>query len=133
VAFLIYIAHAVVVGIVLAAVIALDVSAAAKILIGAAFGLLALLILGLNELHSVTNKVHVFARLVFISRETQRLNRRDKRPAKEILSADLQQERSDQQIENALTSGVATSHYFLYGVVLVATTLGAYFVMRAYG
>jgi hypothetical protein len=131
VAFLIYIAHAVLVGIVLAAVIALDTSIPAKVLIGAALGLVAVLLLGLRELHSALTDINMFVRLLFISRETQRLDRKDKRPAKAILRSDLEQERSDREIEAALAWGAAAGHYVLYAVVLIATTFGAFFIFES--
>ncbi len=119
--------HALLVAVVLAALVSLDVSLAAKALFGALSGVLVFALLLLRDQAEHLARIHTTLRTIFVAVETRRLDRQNKRRAIDILAADIEQENSDQEIRSALSGHRSNSvvYWVIYLLtVAIMTTVG---------
>lgn len=122
------VAHAAIVGALVAAIFASDFSYSTKLIVAAAFGMGVLL---LKMILSITEKMatlEYFLRLAFISLERTRLDQNDGTPARDILAADIEQESIQKRVGKLLTPAdsmiVSTAVYVVALLASVAVTFG---------
>lgn len=128
---LLVLGHAVVVAVLVAALLRWEASVPAKILVGAlGAGFFFLLTVLQRQLEKLV-EIYTTLRLIFISRETQRLDRRNRTPAIKILASDLEQEKSDEEIRSQLSGRPVGNLAFLAGYVSAVAVL-TFFVMMVW-
>jgi hypothetical protein len=100
---LLVLGHAAIVAVLLAALLRWEASVAAKILVGGLGAGLFFLLSTLQQQLERLVEIHATLRLILVSRETQRVDRRNRTPAVKILANDLEQEAADEEIKKQLS------------------------------
>ena len=111
---------------IIASILALNIALPWKLLMGSIGILLTILLVRIDSLEKRLVDLLYFTRCIYIGVEYKRLTPEDNRPAKEILLADIQNEKETERIESEISGRrqISLALWLIYiAVLLIATAI----------